>query len=209
MDESRAVPGFSLSQVMFILGKKISMTKIFKDGKFIPVTLIEAGPCKVSQIKDEKNDGYKAVQIGFDEITKKRLLKKPAKGKHFKHIKEFTPDRDYSLGEVIDISKFQEGDLLKVSGISKGKGFQGAVKRWGFSGANATHGTKHNERKLGSIGSAYPQRVIKGRKMPGRMGSDRISVKNLEIVKIDLGKNIIAVKGAIPGKRGTLLEIRS
>jgi len=194
---------------MFILGEKISMTKIFKNGKFVSVTLIKAGPCKVLQIKNKKKDGYESVQIGFQEISKKKLLKKPAKNKHFKYIREFPIEKDYEVGEVIDISELKEDDLLKVSGISKGKGFQGGVKRWGFSGASATHGTKHNERKIGSIGSAYPQRVIKGRKMPGRMGSDRITVKNLKVVKVDADKNIIAVKGAVPGKPGTLLEIRN
>jgi large subunit ribosomal protein L3 len=193
---------------MFILGKKISMTRIFKDGIFVPVTLVEAGPCQVLGIKNKDKDGYSAVQIGFVEITKEKYKKKSASGKHFKHIKEFPLDKEYQIGETIDLSLFQEDDSVKVSGISKGKGFQGGVKRWGFSGANATHGTKHNERKIGSIGSAYPQRVIKGRKMPGRMGSDRTTVKNLKVIEVNPEKNIIALKGALPGKRGTLLEIR-
>ncbi len=183
------------------------MTRIFKDGKSIPVTLIEAGPCKVLQIKSKEKDGYESVQVGFQEISKKNLFKKPSKDKHFKYIREFPLEKDFKTGETINVSEFKEDDILKISGISKGKGFQGGVKRWGFSGADATHGTKHNERKIGSIGSAYPQRVIKGRKMPGRMGSDRITVKNLKIIKIDSDKNIIAVKGAIPGRPGTLLEI--
>ncbi len=185
------------------------MTRVFKDGNIVPITLIEAGPCKVLQIKNKNKDGYEAVQIGFDEITKKNLLKKPAKDKHFKYIREFPLNKEYKIGEIIDVSNFKQGDLLKVSGISKGKGFQGGVKRWGFSGANATHGTKHNERKIGSIGSAYPQRVIKGRKMPGRMGSDRVTVKNLKVIEINPEKNIISVQGAVPGRRGTFLEIRS
>jgi large subunit ribosomal protein L3 len=208
MDEGRAVPGFCLYQVMFILGKKIAMSRIFKDGNFVPVTLIEAGPCQVLQIKNKSKDGYQAVQIGFEKITKKNLLKKPAKDKHFKHIKEFSLDKEYQKGETIDVSQFKEGDQVKISGTSKGKGFQGGVKRWGFSGANATHGTKHNERKIGSIGSAYPQRVVKGRKMPGRMGFDRTTVINLKVVEINPEKNIIAVKGAVPGRKGTLLEIK-
>jgi len=112
------------------------------------------------------------------------------------------------VGDVFDVSVFEEGDSVKVSGISKGKGFQGGVKRHGFHGRNATHGVKHEERTLGSVGSAYPQRVIKGRKMPGRMGYDRVTVKNLKIVKIDKENNLIVVKGAVPGHRGTLLEIR-
>ncbi len=185
------------------------MTRIFKDGNFIPVTLVEAGPCKVLQIKSKEKDGYQAIQIGFDEIKKEKLFKKPAKGKNFKHIREFPLEEERKVGEVIDVSQFKENDSLKVSGISKGKGFQGGVKRWGFSGANASHGTKHNERKIGSIGSAFPQRVIKGKKMPGRMGFQRITVKNLKVVQVNPEKNIIAVEGAIPGRRGTLLEIRS
>ena len=180
------------------------MTRIFKDGAFVSVTLVEAGPCSVLALKTKEKDGYQAVQIGFQKVKKE---KKSAKDKQFKYIREFKLDKEYQVGETIDVSLFQEGDKVKVSGISKGKGFQGGVKRWGFSGANATHGTKHNERKLGSIGSAYPQRVIKGRKMPGRMGSDRISVKNLKVVEVYPDKNIIAIKGALPGRRGTVLEI--
>ncbi len=183
------------------------MTRIFKDGKFIPVTLVKAGPCKVIEIKNKERDGYESVQIGFQEISKQKLLKKSAKNRNFRYIKEFPLKEEHKIGETIDISQFKENDLLKISGTSKGKGFQGGVKRWGFSGANATHGTKHNERKIGSIGSAYPQRVIKGRKMPGRMGSDRVTVKNSKLIKSDLEKNIMAIKGAIPGKPGTLLEI--
>ena len=195
---------------MFILGKKLKMTRIFKEGESVPVTLIEAGPCRILQIKNKKKDGYESVQVGFQEILKKSRIKKPSKGKNFKNIKEFPleKEKEYKVGETIDISFLKEGDFVEISGISKGKGFQGGVKRWGFSGANATHGTKHNERKIGSIGSAFPQRVIKGRKMPGRMGSDRTTVKNLKIIQVDAEKNIIAVKGAIPGRQGTLLEIK-
>jgi large subunit ribosomal protein L3 len=207
------LPGFSfkLYRSMFILGKKLKMTRIFKNGESIPVTLIEAGPCKVLQIKNKEKDKYDSVQIGFQEILKKNKIKKSSKGKNFKYIKEFSLDKgkEYKIEETIDLSFLKEEDFIKVSGISKGKGFQGGVKRWGFSGANATHGTKHNERKIGSIGSAFPQRVIKGRKMPGRMGSDRTTVKNLKVIEVDVKKNIIAVKGAIPGRPGTLLEIRA
>ena len=187
------------------------MSRIFSEkGESIPVTLVEAGPCKVLQKKDIEKDGYKAFQVGFKEVTKKNKIKKSAKNRNFQHIKEFaiTEDKEYSEGDIIEVSLFNEGDEVSVSGISKGKGFQGGVKRWGFAGAGASHGVKHNQRKIGSVGSAYPQRVIKGRKMPGRMGSDRITVKGLKVVDVDSEKNILYIKGAIPGKRGTLLEIR-
>ncbi len=187
------------------------MSRVFSEkGESIPVTLVEAGPCKVLQKKNTEKDGYEAVQIGFEEITKKSKVKKSAKRGNFRHIREFTVgEKEYNEGETIEASLFQEGDKIIISGISKGKGFQGGVKRWGFAGAGASHGIKHNKRKIGSVGSAFPQRVIKGRKMPGRMGTDRITVKGLEIVDIDTDKNIIYIKGAVPGKRGTLLEIRS
>ncbi len=194
----------------FILGKKLGMTQVFtEDGKLTPVTLVEAGPCKVLQLKNDAKDGYEAIQIGFEEITKKNQIKKSAKDKHYKHIREFPAGegKEYSKGEVIDVTSFEEGDEIKVVGISKGKGFQGGVKRHGFAGAGSSHGIKHSKRKIGSIGSAFPQRVIKGRKMPGRMGSDRINVKGLKIIKIDSERNIIAIKGALPGRPGTLLEI--
>ncbi len=200
----------------FILGKKLEMSQIFdKKGQVIPVTLVEAGPCVVTQIKTKNQDKYEAIQIGFEKIEKKNKIKKTMKGKEFKYIREFnlqyTKDKlqDTKIGDKIDVAVFQEGDKVKIAGISKGKGFQGGVKRWGFHGRNATHGTKHEQRTLGSVGSAYPERVIKGKKMPGRMGADRVTVKNLEIVKVDKENNLLAVKGAVPGRRGTLLEIRS
>lgn len=190
----------------FILGLKLEMSQIFnKKGDVVPVTLIEAGPCKVLQIKTEKKDKYQSVQIGFIKKTKK--VKKTEKGKEYKYLKEFK-DGEYKLGDEINVSIFQEGEKVKVSGISKGKGFQGGVKRWGFSGRNATHGVKHEHRTLGSTGSSFPERVIKGRKMPGRMGYDRVTVKNLNIVKVDKENNLLVVRGAVPGRRGTLLEIR-
>ena len=197
----------------FILGKKIEMSQLFDtDGKVIPVTLILGGPCYVLQKKTkEPKDGYEAIQIGMERIEKKNKIKKSMKGKEYKFIKEFKGDIDiskYNMGDKIDVSVFKEGDKVKISGISKGKGFQGGVKRHGFSGRNATHGVKHEQRTIGSTGSRFPQRVIKGRKMPGRMGYERVSVENLKIVKIDAENNILAVKGAIPGHRGTLLEIR-
>ncbi len=142
-------------------------------------------------------------------MEKKKNIKKTEKGKEFKHLKEFKPDKEkeYKLGETIDVSLFKEGELVKIAGISKGKGFQGGVKRWGFSGRDATHGVKHEHRTLGSVGSAYPQRVIKGRKMPGRTGGERKTVKNLKVVKVDPENNLLAVRGAVPGRKGALLEV--
>ncbi|MCD5396517.1 MAG: 50S ribosomal protein L3 [Candidatus Pacebacteria bacterium] len=195
----------------FILGKKLKMAQIFKEEKAIPVTLIGAGPCVVTQIKTKEKDGYEAVQIGFEKIKKEKKIKKTQKDKPFKFLREFKTDKieEFKVGDVIDVSKFQIGEKVKVSGISKGKGFQGVVKRWGFSGRNKTHGVKHEERTPGSIGSAFPQRVIKGKKMPGRMGGERVTVKNLEIVDIDKERNLLVIKGAVPGRRGTLLEIQT
>lgn len=179
-----------------------------EDGKVVPVTLIEAGPCQVLQVKTKEKDGYEAVQVGFKKIDKKKKITKTMKGKGFKYLREFRDGQDFKAGDTIDVSVFNEEDRVKISGISKGKGFQGGVKRWGFSGRGASHGVKHEARTLGSTGSAFPQRVIKGRKMPGRMGSERITVRNLEVVKVDKENDILAVKGAVPGRRGTLLEIR-
>jgi large subunit ribosomal protein L3 len=190
----------------FILGTKIKMSQMFDEkGNVVPVTLIEAGPCKVLQIKTKEKDGYPAVQVGFQKKTKK--IKKNEKGKEFKYLREFK-NGEYKVGDEITVSIFQEGEKVKVSGISKGKGFQGGVKRWGFSGRGASHGVKHEHRTLGSVGMSFPERVIKGRKMPGRMGGVRVTIKNLKIVKVDKENNLLVIKGAVPGRKGTLLEIR-
>jgi len=195
----------------FILGKKIRMTQIFdKEGNQIPVTLVLAGPCFVTQIKTKEKDGYCALQIGFEKLKKpkKSKIKKP-----FRYLREFRVEgeelKKFKLGQEINVSIFKEGEKVSVSGISKGKGFQGGVKRWGFSGRGASHGVKHEERTLGSVGASTPSRVLKGKKMPGRMGGERITVKNLEIVKVLPEKNLIAIKGALPGRKGTLLEIKT
>lgn len=203
------MPGFQLGIMKFILGKKIEMSQIFDEkGNVVPVTLIEAGPCYITQIRTEEKDKYEAIQIGFEKLRAKKV-KRPQKKKPYRYLKEFKGDvSKCEEGDKIDVSIFQEGDKVKISAISKGKGFAGAVKRWGFHGRPATHGTKHEERTIGSIGSSFPQRVIKGKKMPGRMGAERVTVKNLKIVKVDAKNNLLAVKGAVPGRRGTLLEIR-
>lgn len=194
------------------------MSQMFDEkGKVIPVTLISAGPCYVLQKKNKepfdaaqgKKDGYDATQIGFEKITKMNKLRKSWKARPYKYVKEFRgKDENLKIGDEINVSIFKEGDKVNVIGTSKGKGFQGAVKRHGFSGRNSSHGAKHESRTVGSIGQRFPQHTIKGRRMPGRMGSDRVTVKNLKIVKIDKDNNLIAVKGAVPGHRGTLLEIR-
>lgn len=203
------VPGFCLRNMKFILGRKLEMTQIFKEKerKVVPITLITAGPCFITQVKTKDKDSYEALQVGFEK--KERKIKKSEKGKEFKHLKEFRGEfGEMKVGDKIDVSVFEVGDKVKVTGISKGKGFQGAVKRWGFHGRNATHGVKHEQRTLGSVGASGPERVFKGKKMPGRMGADRVTVKNLEVAKVDTKNNLIALKGAIPGRRGTLVEIR-
>lgn len=193
----------------FIIGKKIGMSQMFDaKGVLTPVTLIEASGNVVLQTKTKEKDGYNAVQVGSEEIEKKHKVKKTMKGKEYRYVKEERTDEVLNLGDKIEVSAFTEGDNVKISGISKGKGFQGGVKRHGFHGRNRTHGVKHEARTIGSTGCRFPQHVIKGRKMPGRMGSDRITVKNLRVMKVDLENSLLAVKGAVPGRNGTLLEIR-
>ncbi|MBI4138302.1 MAG: 50S ribosomal protein L3 [Candidatus Wildermuthbacteria bacterium] len=183
-----------------ILGKKVGMTQIFKEDKVIPVTVIEAGPVQILSIKTKAKHGYDSAQFGYGE---KKKTKKPRFTREFKNIE------NAEAGQTISVSEFSAGTKVRISGISKGKGFQGAVKRHGFSGRNASHGVKHEQRTIGSTGMRFPQHVIKGRKMAGRMGSDRITVKNLEIVAVDAERNLLSVKGAVPGSPGTLLEIRT
>ena len=201
-----------------ILGKKIGMTSIFDDnGQMIPCTIIEAGPCYVTQIKTKGTDGYDAVQLGFDEI-KERLVNKPMKG-HFKKggvkplrlISEF---RNFNgtkleLGQEVRVDNFQQGDVVDVIGRSKGRGFQGVVKRHHFSGVGMTsHGQSDRVRAPGSIGaSSYPSRVMKGRRMAGRMGGERVTVKNLMVLKVIAESNILIVKGSVPGAINSYLEI--
>lgn len=201
-----------------ILGKKIGMTRILQERKATPVTLVEAGPCVVLRVKTKESDGYEALQIGYGRNEKFKMSpyggssegRKNEKMAKFRHVKEFriSDGQTHQVGEELSAGLFQEGDTVKISGISKGKGFQGSVKRWGFHGRNATHGAKHEERTVGSTGSQFPQRVIPGRHMPGRTGAERVTIPHVKIVKVDAVNNVIAVKGPIPGRRGTLLEIR-
>ena len=193
----------------FLLGKKVEMSQIFDEkGDVVPVTLVEAGPCYVLQKKTKEKEGYDALQLGFVKIEKKSKIKKTMKGKEYRYIREVISDENANVGDRVTASIFNIGDVVTVIGTSKGKGFQGAVKRHGFHGRNRTHGMKHDERTVGSIGQRFPQHTIKGRRMPGRMGSDRVTVKNLVIAKVDSENNIIAIRGAVPGHRGTLLEIK-
>jgi large subunit ribosomal protein L3 len=200
-----------------ILGKKIGMTRIFhENGGSIPVSVLEVGPCYISQIKKVEKEGYGAIQIGF-QLKKDKRLNKPILG-HFKaagkggfaFLQEIRVDNvdSFELGQEITSEIFNVGDLVNVRGISKGRGFTGVVKRWGFSGGNKTHGSR-SHKVPGSIGaSATPSRVMKGKKLPGRMGNKKVTVKNLKVVDIVKEKNLILVKGAVPGSRGSFLEVK-
>ncbi len=202
-------------RMKFLLGTKQGMSQIFDaEGRVFPVTVVSAPKVIVTQVKNADTDGYTAVQVGYGEQKESRMNKaQKAKGA-FKTFKEFrvsdvTP---FAVGNVIDASVFQEGDVVAVSAISKGKGFQGVVKRYGFKGGPRSHGQKHSERERGSSGGGPGRaggRVVKGMRMAGRMGGDRITVKNLKIVKIDGEKGEVYVSGAVPGRRGTLVEIVS
>ena len=199
----------------FILGTKENMTEYFSpEGKVIPVTILSAGPITVTRIFEKSKDGYDSVQVGFGVQKKERVHKGAAgamKGSFYKTLKEFrlkpTDKIEVKEGETIDVGSFAPGDNLTVSSISKGKGFQGVVKRHGFHGGPRTHGQKHSEREPGSIGGGLRTHVPKGMRMAGRMGSDRITQKNLKVVFVDKENNIMLIKGAVAGKRGTLVEI--
>ena len=199
----------------YILGKKLGMSQMFdKNGKLTPVTLIAVGPCYILQKKNIEKDGYESLQVGFKKIEKKSKIGKSMKGKEYRYIKEYkipkgnTEDANLNVGDEINTDVFAEGEFVKISGVSKGKGFQGGVKRHGMHGRNATHGVKHEHRTIGSTGSRFPQHVIKGRRMPGRMGFEMTTVKNLRIMKIDKANNLLVIKGAVPGTESTLLEIK-
>ena len=197
-----------------ILGKKLGMTQVYtEDGRAYPVTVIEAGPCCVVQVKTIENDGYEAVKVGFLEAKEKRVNKpqagvfKKAGVKLYRIVKEFSIG-GLKVGEFVTVEKFVRGDKVDVSGISKGKGFQGVMKRHNFSGGPGSHGSTFN-RAPGSIGaSSYPSRVWKNQKMPGHMGSERVTVKNLEIVDVKVEQNLMLIRGAVPGGIGTLIEIK-
>jgi len=200
-----------------LVGKKIGMTSLFDDkGKNIPCTIIQAGPCIVTQVKNNQKDGYNSLQLSFED-KRKNLTNKPLIG-HFEKAKT-TPkkksmefkgfDKDFNLGDIINVELFKEGEFIDVSSISKGKGFQGVVKRHGFSGVGqATHGQHNRLRAPGSIGAAsYPAKVFKGMKMAGRMGGNMVKILNLKVFKILPEKNIIIVKGAVPGHNNSYLKL--
>jgi len=181
----------------FILGKKLNMTQIWKDGKIIPVTVIHAEPNKVTTLKTNERDGYEVVQVSLGK-KKREFRNLPA---HAIDMAAFTE------GALVDVGTFKEGDKVRVSGITKGRGFQGVVKRHGFHGGPKTHGQKNRYRAPGSIGSTAFQRVVPGRRMAGHMGTDRVTIKNLVVAGVDKEKNVIFVRGAVPGAKGGLLEI--
>jgi large subunit ribosomal protein L3 len=202
-----------------LIGRKLGMTQIFTDeGSMIPVTVLEVGPCYVTQIKTPEADGYAAVQIGFDEIKEKRLTSgvrghlKKANAPALRALREFRvfPEElsEFKVGQKILADFFEEGDLVDVSGRSKGKGFQGGVKRHNFNRQPKTHGQSDRERAPGSAGpGTTPGRVYKGKRMPGHMGHERVTVQNLRVVKVDPERNLVAVRGAVPGPKNGLVSI--
>jgi len=199
-----------------LIGKKIGMTSIFsEEGKNIPCTILEVGPCKVTQVKTEEIDGYNAIQLGFADQKESRVSKaalghfKKADSTPLKKLIEFPVDSDVVLGDVVNVDIFEEGDFVTVTGTSKGKGFQGVVKRHNFRGVgDATHGQHNRLRAPGSIGAAsYPARVFKGMRMAGQMGNERIKVENLQVLRVLADKNMIVVKGAVPGANNSYIII--
>ena len=197
---------------MFILGKKLEMTRVF-DGKgnSVPVTIIEAGPCFVTQVKIKDRDGYNAIQIGFGKTKNlSEQLKGHLKGlDNFRYLKEFRMDKtdNFKRGQKIDVSVFKEKDKVQAIGISKGKGYQGVVRRHHFKGGPASHGHRHVLRAPGSVGCMFPQHVRKGRRMAGRMGNQRTTIKNLEVLKVDKRNNLLVINGGVPGARNSLVMV--
>lgn len=201
-----------------IIGRKVGMTQIWsEDDRLIPVTVIEAGPCVVTQIKTNAKEGYDAIQIGYSELKEKQL-NKPMAG-HFKvantsarkYLSEVRVENaeSFELGQEISLEGFADTSKVHISGISKGKGFAGSIKRHNFSGGRASHGS-HFHRAPGSVGQcATPSRIFKGKKLPGHMGAEKITVKNLEVIKVDVEQNLLLVKGAVPGGKGAILRVRT
>jgi large subunit ribosomal protein L3 len=201
-----------------LIGKKLGMTSVFVEGgASVPCTLIEAGPCYVTAVKTKKDDGYDSIQLGFEERKEKRLAKPQAKNfkkkslptlRFLKEVRDFESDAELKIGDVIKVDLFKAGDTVKVAGTSKGKGFQGVIKRHGFGGGAVTHGQSDRLRAPGSIGaSSYPSRVFKGQRMAGRTGGDKVTARNLTVVKIIPESNLLLVKGAVPGAASGIVEI--
>lgn len=200
----------------FLLGTKQEMTQIFDEtGQVVPATVVSAGPSVITQIRTTERDGYTAVQVGFGKKSKQKVSK--ALFGHLKNLGPFGTIREFRLkepasevnvGDTLSADIFAEGDVVTVSGVSKGKGFAGVVKRHGFHGGPRTHGQKHSEREPGSIGGGLRTRVPKGMRMAGRMGGERITVRNLKVLRVDKENNRLVISGAVPGRRGTVLEIR-
>ena len=198
-----------------LLGRKIGMTQIFVDDRAVGATVIEAPPCRIVQIKTTASDGYNALQLGYEEIPEKRVTR-PLAG-HFRRagvvphrrlfeVRVGNPE-DYAVGDAVSLDLFAEGEKIDVAGTSKGRGFQGVVKRWRFAGGPKSHGS-HFHRRPGSVGNCVePGRVIKGKKLPGQMGACRITVRGLRVLRVDSDRNLLIVKGATPGARGTVLEL--
>jgi large subunit ribosomal protein L3 len=206
-----------------ILGKKLGMTQVFReDGTVVPVTVIEAGPCKVTAVREEERDGYAAVQLAFGEVKEGRLTRaeeghlKKAGAAPMRHLVEFRDEdlgredgEPVKIGDDVTVESFEAGQRVKVSGVSVGKGFQGGIKRHNFSRGPVSHGS-HNVRAPGSIGaSAFPARVFKGMKMPGQMGSKRSTQRGLEVAEVDAERNLLLIKGSVPGGRNAVVEVRT
>ena len=206
-----------------ILGKKLGMTQVFReDGEVVPVTVIEAGPCKVTAVRDDEKDGYAAVQLAFGEVKQGKLSKaeeghtKKAGSGPMRHLVEFRDedlgkdnDDPIKIGDDVTVESFEAGQKVKVSGISIGKGFQGGIKRHNFSRGPVSHGS-HNVRAPGSIGaSAFPARVFKGMKMPGQMGNKRATQKGLEVADVDVERNLLLIRGSVPGSKNAVVEVRT
>ena len=198
-----------------ILAKKVGMTQIFNEaGELVPVTVLQAGPCVDTQVKTIENDGYEAVQVGFEDIREK-LVNKPVKGmfdkagvSYKRYVREFKLEGEYSVKDEIKVDVFEAGDKIDATAIAKGKGFQGAIKRHGQSRGPMAHGSKYH-RHAGSNGScSTPSRVFKGKKMPGHMGGKKVTTQNLEVVRVDAEKNLLLVKGAVPGPKKSLVTIK-
>lgn len=200
-----------------MLGKKIGMTRIFDEtGNAVPVTVVKAGPCYITQLKTEETDGYSAVQVGFDEKKEKNTTQpilghlSKAGAPPVRILKEFPLDvtEELKAGDVLNADYFEEGDVVKVTGLGKGRGFTGVIKRHNFSGGRGSHGQSSMQRAPGSVGqSSYPSKVFKGMKMAGRKGGNRVSIKGLQVMRVDAESNLLFIKGSVPGSRNSFIEI--